>query len=242
MYHVNAQYIGPGMKDYLPRRVDFLHVRWFERVPQHDLHGYDALRFVELNDPTAFDFVDPEDILRGCHLLPAFRHGKLDRGVHGDHDLEDWKYYHVNRSVIRLCLVMAYIGLRYVDRDMLLRYHWGLGVGHTYSHVQVQGSSTNENQPCSSTETEQTVQTASSTSTIPPSTSCQPEISHKVTRVSDEDASESEFLLPYWDGEELEWEMSDSESASEERESDDSDDDDTRANMYAFHDAEDNYD
>ena len=24
---------------------------------------------------------------------------------------------------------------RFVDRDMLLRYHWGHGVGHVYSHV-----------------------------------------------------------------------------------------------------------
>ena len=27
------------------------------------------------------------------------------------------------------------IAQRFVDRDMLMRYHWGLGVGHTYSHV-----------------------------------------------------------------------------------------------------------
>jgi hypothetical protein len=25
---------------------------------------------------------------------------------------------------------------RFVDRDMLMRYHWGLGVGHIYSHGQ----------------------------------------------------------------------------------------------------------
>ena len=23
---------------------------------------------------------------------------------------------------------------RFVDQDMGLRYHWGLGIGHTYSH------------------------------------------------------------------------------------------------------------
>ena len=28
------------------------------------------------------------------------------------------------------------IAQRFVDRDMLLRYHWGLGVGHVYSHVR----------------------------------------------------------------------------------------------------------
>jgi len=28
------------------------------------------------------------------------------------------------------------MSFRFVDRDMLMRYHWGLGVGHIYSHVQ----------------------------------------------------------------------------------------------------------
>ena len=27
-------------------------------------------------------------------------------------------------------------GLRFVDRDMVVRYHWGLGIGHVYSHGQ----------------------------------------------------------------------------------------------------------
>ena len=26
------------------------------------------------------------------------------------------------------------ISFRFVDHDMLMRYHWGLGIGHTYSH------------------------------------------------------------------------------------------------------------
>jgi len=25
---------------------------------------------------------------------------------------------------------------RFVDRDMVMRYHWGLGVGHSYAHKQ----------------------------------------------------------------------------------------------------------
>lgn len=32
-----------------------------------------------------------------------------------------------------LCLVHR---LRFVDRDMLMRFHFGLGVGHTYSHYR----------------------------------------------------------------------------------------------------------
>ena len=25
---------------------------------------------------------------------------------------------------------------RFVDRDMLLRYYWGMGIGHTYAHIK----------------------------------------------------------------------------------------------------------
>jgi len=42
---------------------------------------------------------------------------------------------------------------RFVDHDMLMRYYWGLGIGHSYSHVAVstdsQSCSTSQ-QPCSS--------------------------------------------------------------------------------------------
>lgn len=32
-------------------------------------------------------------------------------------------------------LLIGTIVCRFVDRDMLMRYHWGLGIGHYYSHV-----------------------------------------------------------------------------------------------------------
>lgn len=31
--------------------------------------------------------------------------------------------------------LVLHIG-RFVDRDMLLRYYWGMGVGHTYAHIK----------------------------------------------------------------------------------------------------------
>ena len=96
-----------------------------------------------MNDANAFDFVDPADILRGCHLLPAFAKGRSrpDRINFSPiaRDGEDWKYYYVNRyehfqpsDMIHLLTIVQ----RFVDRDMLLRYYWGLGVGHTYSHAR----------------------------------------------------------------------------------------------------------
>lgn len=116
IYHANVQYVGPGMKDYIPRRIDFLHLRWFERVPEQDLHGLDALRFIHMDDPQSFDFVDPSDVVRGCHLMPAFRHGKLHREhkvatspVSAARDSEEWEYYYVNRyGEITRCCLLAY--------------------------------------------------------------------------------------------------------------------------------------
>ncbi len=40
---------------------------------------------------------------------------------------------------------------RFVDRDMTMRYHWGLGIGHTYSHGKAVGSHPSQ-QTISSTE------------------------------------------------------------------------------------------
>ena len=84
VYHANIHFIGPGSKDYLPRRFDLVHVRWFDLVSLTSVENctrLDMLQFVPMNDANAFDFVDPADILRGCHLIPAFAKGRS----HPDH-------------------------------------------------------------------------------------------------------------------------------------------------------------
>ena len=61
---------------------------------------------INLDDATqasgAFGFIDPAEVIRGVHLIPAFAHGKTDR-LFGpsiacplkDED-QDWQYfYHV---------------------------------------------------------------------------------------------------------------------------------------------------
>lgn len=99
IYHANVQYIGPGLKDYGATRLDFLHVQWFEMVPRHardDGVPLDMLRLVPSNTTDAFDFVDPAEVLRGCHLIPTFAKGRL----HPDNTVplsRDWKYYYINK-------------------------------------------------------------------------------------------------------------------------------------------------
>lgn len=148
IFHANVQYVGPGAKDYNTRRLDFLHIRWFELVPSDPQLGelaLDMLRFVPMSNRDAFGFLDPAEVLRGCHIIPAFAKGRLhpDSNTSSSYmvkDSDDWRNYYVNRySVYYIRVVSLYIDAtagRFVDRDMLMRFQWGFGVGHAYSHLR----------------------------------------------------------------------------------------------------------
>lgn len=105
IYHVNIIYTGEGMLDYNPRRVEFLWVRWFaydgSTSVQWDDRKLDSVRFPPMATDGAFGFVDPKDVLRGCHILPAFAKGKAHLDGVGlsrcAQDAQDWSRYLVNR-------------------------------------------------------------------------------------------------------------------------------------------------
>lgn len=104
IYHANIIYTGPDSKDYQSRRIEFLWVRWFEvldRPSGWEHLALDVARFVPMASTNAFGFVDPADILRCSHLVPAFGSGKLHSdGISMSHlarDAEDWKHYYINR-------------------------------------------------------------------------------------------------------------------------------------------------
>ena len=111
-YHANVIYIGPGMRDYRPRRFDFLWVRWFKLV-KPAASGWttltlDAVSFPPMNQDTSFGFVDPKDVLRGCHILPAFAKGEQHKDGVGisrcAKDGKDYKMYYVGRyGLVMLC-------------------------------------------------------------------------------------------------------------------------------------------
>lgn len=105
IYHVNVIYTGEGSPDYTARRVEFLWVRWFEHhkiVDWTDL-SLDSIRFPPMADTGSFGFVDPKDVLRGCHIVPAFMKGKARADGIGlsrlARDAQDWSQYRVNRCV-----------------------------------------------------------------------------------------------------------------------------------------------
>ena len=105
VYHANVVYTGPGMRDYEARRLDFLWVRWYEIVDPASSGWYksrlDSVRFPALNGDNAFGFVDPKDVLRGCHIIPNFAKGKRHvDGVGISHcakDSKDYNCYYIGR-------------------------------------------------------------------------------------------------------------------------------------------------
>ena len=104
IFHANIIYTGPGFKDYIARGLEFLWVRWFETrdVPAGWEHmTLDSLKFIPMTQDDAYGFIDPTNVLRGCHLILAFASGRKHAdGVsvsRNARDGADWKHYYVNR-------------------------------------------------------------------------------------------------------------------------------------------------
>ncbi|RDB18275.1 hypothetical protein Hypma_000641 [Hypsizygus marmoreus] len=107
-----------------PVSIEVLLVRWFHVDAAHRagfkkkrLH---RIQFIPENDAGAFGFLNPDEVIRGAHLIPAFHFGGTDALLQGETiarlegEVDDWTYFYVNI---------------FVDRDMYMRYAGG-GVGH----------------------------------------------------------------------------------------------------------------
>jgi hypothetical protein len=89
--------------------MDFLWVRWFGEEPDYRSGIRKArlpkIGFVESTDDFAFSFVDPANVIRGCHLIPAFNAGRstgllphsrsISRCLNPE-DIDDWLNFYVN--------------------------------------------------------------------------------------------------------------------------------------------------
>jgi hypothetical protein len=105
IYHVNVVYVGPGMVDYQPHRMEVLWVRWYCTVDSSHsgwaARKLDCVQFASMADEDAFGFINPNDILRSSHIVPAFARGKIHtdkKGLsHCAQDSSDWAQYYINR-------------------------------------------------------------------------------------------------------------------------------------------------
>lgn len=104
IFHANVTYHGEGNRDCHPRRIEIIWVRWYEndKIGSWKPQRLDQVCFPSVLDDDSFGFIDPADILRSCHIIPAFNMGMaLLEGVPGcssrAQDVDDWKSYYVNR-------------------------------------------------------------------------------------------------------------------------------------------------
>ena len=68
------------IKDRSLCQMDFLWVQWFRMEPGQYCHGFchaclPKIGFVESIDKYAFMFLDPAQVIRGTHIIPAFSKG-----------------------------------------------------------------------------------------------------------------------------------------------------------------------
>lgn len=115
IYHVNVRHTGPTSKSREPKKMEFLFVRWFGR-DSDPKPGWRAKRLIRLgfvpgNDGSAFGFLDPSQVIRAVHLIPAFHWGRvmtkylqrspIARG--NENPDEDWQVYYLGMYVIPDC-------------------------------------------------------------------------------------------------------------------------------------------
>ena len=104
MFRLNVLH-GPTMSDEV--RMDVVWVRWFKIDEKHRA-GWKAkrlyrLKFVPPLEENAFGFIDPDDIIRGSHLIPGFAlghrtHSPAAPASAWDPEKEsDWEAYYVNQ-------------------------------------------------------------------------------------------------------------------------------------------------
>jgi hypothetical protein len=108
IYHAHVRYSSRP-----PKRMEFLWVRWLD-YDEEEPGGWDTGRMDRVsygkcrNDDElldAYDFIDPKDIVRACHLIPDFDSGTASTlnvkpgSLTSDNEEREWKFHYVNRWV-----------------------------------------------------------------------------------------------------------------------------------------------
>lgn len=123
IYHVNVVYAAAGII-YQPHRLEFLWVRWYQLDDPPAgwaTRRLDRIHFPPMNHGDSFGFIDPADVVRCTHIMPAFAQGRLHSDAvgisHCAQDSNDWRSYYVGRCVRSSANVLP------------LNYYLGLWIG-----------------------------------------------------------------------------------------------------------------
>ena len=138
IFHVNVRCSGSMESE----RMEFLWVHWFGRDPDHE-GGFETRRLhriglTDSEDPTSYEFLNPNDVLRSVHLIPAFSPNEETQEMDdSDDDAIPQSHYYVSMYAIFESFIYRHLHiLRFVDRDMFMRFLGG-GIGHKATdHLQ----------------------------------------------------------------------------------------------------------
>ncbi|THU90531.1 hypothetical protein K435DRAFT_864214 [Dendrothele bispora CBS 962.96] len=133
LFHVRVRHLGTRSRNTSEQRMEIAWARWYQLDDTIQsgwkAKRYHGLQFVPADSPDAFGFINPSQIIRAIHILPAFAYGTTSDYLPADSvarvyqsfengeynvEQEDWVYYYVNI---------------FADRDIFMRFRGG-GVGH----------------------------------------------------------------------------------------------------------------
>jgi hypothetical protein len=107
VYHATVRCTHHMVKDQGPTQMAFLFVRWYGIEPGYKCGSKVArlplVGFVVEDDPYAFGFLDPAQVIRGTHLIPAFARGRTNALLQTkqptlarkEGETDDWENYYV---------------------------------------------------------------------------------------------------------------------------------------------------
>ncbi|KAJ8078120.1 hypothetical protein PM082_000326 [Marasmius tenuissimus] len=133
IYHVNVMYLHKDASKRFIKRMDALYVRWFELDKSHEwdwrAKRLPCLSFLPGDDAHAFGFIDPLDVIRSSHLIPAFHYETTSDLLPKDSLARVYEEYHEGEYIPEdVDWVYHYVNM-FPDCDMFMRYRGG-GVGH----------------------------------------------------------------------------------------------------------------
>ena len=108
IYHADVVHFHPSKHTSVAQSLEFLLVHWYRRDLAYKA-GFKRCRLHRLQltppeDPNAFGFLDPDDIIRGSHLIPAFARGPAEASrlpSVANNGRQAWNAYYVNWYVVQ---------------------------------------------------------------------------------------------------------------------------------------------
>jgi hypothetical protein len=105
VFHAQVYHTGPLARNRSLQHIEFLWVRWFGIVGGTQYGAkvgrLPKIGFLHQSDKSAFGFLDPSLVIRGCHLVPAFADGRTTELLTSEKSLgrpvgesDEWSTYY----------------------------------------------------------------------------------------------------------------------------------------------------